>query len=55
LAQFTLAKPDFPNVPLASDLPKTQAGRQAIEFLTSDFRARLAASRARPNLPTETR
>jgi tripartite-type tricarboxylate transporter receptor subunit TctC len=36
LAQFTLAQPDLPNVPVASDLPKTPTGRQAIDFLTAD-------------------
>ncbi len=36
LAQFTLAKPDLANVPVASDLPKTAAGRQAIDFLAAD-------------------
>jgi tripartite-type tricarboxylate transporter receptor subunit TctC len=52
LAQFTLAKPDFPNVPLASDLPKTQAGRQAIDFLTSDSVLAWPLV-APPDLPTE--
>ena len=36
LAQFTLGKPDLPNVPLASDLPKTPEGRKAIDMLTAD-------------------
>src|SRR5215208_3134770 len=36
LAQFTLSKPDLPNVPLATDLPPTQIGKQAIEFLAAD-------------------
>jgi tripartite-type tricarboxylate transporter receptor subunit TctC len=36
LAQFTLSKPDLPNVPVASDLPKTQTGRQAIDMLAAD-------------------
>jgi tripartite-type tricarboxylate transporter receptor subunit TctC len=36
LTQFTLGKPDLPNVPVASELPKTQAGRQAIELLSAD-------------------
>ena len=36
LAQFTLGKPDLPNVPLASDLPKTPEGRKAIEMLAAD-------------------
>jgi tripartite-type tricarboxylate transporter receptor subunit TctC len=36
LAQFTLSKPDLPNVPLASDLPPTQTGKQAIELLAAD-------------------
>ena len=36
LAQFTLGKPDLANVPLASDLPPTATGRQAIELLSAD-------------------
>ncbi len=36
LAQFTLSKPDLPNVPVASDLPPTMAGKQAIDVLASD-------------------
>jgi tripartite-type tricarboxylate transporter receptor subunit TctC len=36
LAQFTLSKPDLPNVPVASDLPPTPAGRQAIDVLAAD-------------------
>jgi tripartite-type tricarboxylate transporter receptor subunit TctC len=36
LTQFTLGKPDLPDVPVASELPKTQAGRQAIELLSAD-------------------
>jgi tripartite-type tricarboxylate transporter receptor subunit TctC len=36
LAQFTLSKPDLPNVPLASDLPPTKTGKQAIELLAAD-------------------
>jgi tripartite-type tricarboxylate transporter receptor subunit TctC len=36
LAQFTLSKPDLPNVPLASELPPTPTGRQAIELLSAD-------------------
>jgi tripartite-type tricarboxylate transporter receptor subunit TctC len=36
LAQFTLGKPDLPGVPLATDLPKTPEGRQAIEILAAD-------------------
>jgi tripartite-type tricarboxylate transporter receptor subunit TctC len=36
LAQFTLSKPDLPNVPVASDLPPTQTGKQAIELLAAD-------------------
>ena len=36
LAQFTLSKPDLPNVPLATDLPPTQIGKQAIELLAAD-------------------
>ena len=36
LAQFTLGKPDLPNVPLATDLAKTQADKDIMEFLTSD-------------------
>jgi tripartite-type tricarboxylate transporter receptor subunit TctC len=36
LAQFTLGKPDLPDVPLAQDLPKTDDGRQAIEMLSAD-------------------
>jgi len=36
LAQFTLSKPDLPNVPLASALAPTLAGRQAIDVLAAD-------------------
>jgi len=36
LAQFTLSQPDLPNVPLASELPPTRIGRQAIELLSAD-------------------
>ena len=36
LAQFTLAKPDLANVPVAGTLPKTSEGRQAIEILSAD-------------------
>ncbi len=37
LTQFALSKnPDFPDVPLAMDLPATEAGRRAIEFISSD-------------------
>jgi tripartite-type tricarboxylate transporter receptor subunit TctC len=36
LAQFTLSKPDLPGVPVASDLAKSPAGRQAIDLLTAD-------------------
>jgi tripartite-type tricarboxylate transporter receptor subunit TctC len=36
LAQFTLSKPELPNVPLASDLPPTKTGKQAIELLAGD-------------------
>jgi tripartite-type tricarboxylate transporter receptor subunit TctC len=36
LAQFTLAKSDLPNVPLATDLVGTENGRRAIEFLAAD-------------------
>jgi tripartite-type tricarboxylate transporter receptor subunit TctC len=36
LAQFTLSKPNLPNVPLASDLPPTKTGKQAIELLAAD-------------------
>ena len=52
LAQFTLAKPDLPGVPVAGDLPPTQTGRQAIEFLSADtvFAWPLLAP---PDLPAE--
>jgi tripartite-type tricarboxylate transporter receptor subunit TctC len=36
LTQFTLGKPELPDVPVASELPKTQDGRQAIEILSAD-------------------
>jgi tripartite-type tricarboxylate transporter receptor subunit TctC len=37
LAQFALEKHrDFPDVPLAMDLPESEAGKRAIEFLTAD-------------------
>lgn len=36
LAQFTLGKPDLPDVPLAAALPKSPEGRQAIEMLSVD-------------------
>ena len=36
LAQFTLGKPDLPDVPLASDLPKRPEGRKAIDMLAAD-------------------
>jgi tripartite-type tricarboxylate transporter receptor subunit TctC len=36
LVQFTLSKPDLPDVPVASDLAKTQTGRQAIDLLAAD-------------------
>jgi tripartite-type tricarboxylate transporter receptor subunit TctC len=36
LAQFTLSKPDLPNVPLASALAPTLAGRQALDVLAAD-------------------
>jgi len=36
LAQFTLSKTPLPNVPLASELVPTQAGRQAIDVLAAD-------------------
>ncbi len=36
LAQFTLGKPDLPNVPVASELAPTPAGRQVIELLAAD-------------------
>jgi tripartite-type tricarboxylate transporter receptor subunit TctC len=36
LTQFTLGKPDLPNVPVARDLPSTEAGRQAIDLLAAD-------------------
>jgi tripartite-type tricarboxylate transporter receptor subunit TctC len=36
LAQFTLGKPALPDVPLASELPKTPEGRQAIDILAAD-------------------
>jgi tripartite-type tricarboxylate transporter receptor subunit TctC len=36
LVQFTLSKPDLPDVPVASDLPRTPTGRQAIDLLAAD-------------------
>ena len=37
LAQFALKKdPDFPDVPLAMDLPPTADGKRAVEFISSD-------------------
>jgi tripartite-type tricarboxylate transporter receptor subunit TctC len=36
LTQFTLGKPDLPNVPVASQLPSTQTGRQVIDLLSAD-------------------
>ena len=36
LAQFTLGKPDLPDIPLAAALPKSPEGRQAIELLSLD-------------------
>jgi tripartite-type tricarboxylate transporter receptor subunit TctC len=36
LVQFTLSKPDLANVPIASDLPKSPTGRQAIDLLAVD-------------------
>jgi tripartite-type tricarboxylate transporter receptor subunit TctC len=36
LTQFTLGKPDLPNVPLASDLVMTPTGRQVIDVLAAD-------------------
>ena len=37
LTQFALSKnSDFPDVPLAMDLPATEAGRRAIEFVSAD-------------------
>jgi tripartite-type tricarboxylate transporter receptor subunit TctC len=36
LAQFTLGKPALPDVPLASDLPTTAEGRQAMDILAAD-------------------
>jgi tripartite-type tricarboxylate transporter receptor subunit TctC len=36
LTQFTVGKPDLPDAPLASELPKTPEGRQAIEILSAD-------------------
>jgi tripartite-type tricarboxylate transporter receptor subunit TctC len=52
LAQFTLGKPDLPDVPLASDLPPTPTGRQAIDVLAAD--SVLAwPMLAPPDLPTE--
>jgi tripartite-type tricarboxylate transporter receptor subunit TctC len=36
LAQFTLSKPDLPNVPLAADVAGSERGRRAIEFLAAD-------------------
>jgi tripartite-type tricarboxylate transporter receptor subunit TctC len=36
LVQFTLAKPDLPQVPVASDLPPSATGRQAIDLLAVD-------------------
>jgi tripartite-type tricarboxylate transporter receptor subunit TctC len=37
LAQFSAAGPYLPDVPLARDLPATQSGRQAIEFVSADM------------------
>jgi tripartite-type tricarboxylate transporter receptor subunit TctC len=36
LVQFTLSKPDLPGVPVARDLPKSEQGKQAIDFLSAD-------------------
>ncbi len=36
LAQFTLGRPDLPNVPLATDVAGSERGRRAIEFLAAD-------------------
>jgi tripartite-type tricarboxylate transporter receptor subunit TctC len=37
LTQFALSKhKDFPDLPLAMDLPETEVGRRAIEFISSD-------------------
>jgi tripartite-type tricarboxylate transporter receptor subunit TctC len=36
LAQFTLSKPDLPGVPVASDLPPSPTGKQAIDMLAAD-------------------
>jgi tripartite-type tricarboxylate transporter receptor subunit TctC len=37
LAQFALKKdPDFPDVPLAMDLPPTVDGKRAVEFISAD-------------------
>ncbi len=52
LAQFTLSKPDLANVLVASDLPKTPTGRQAIDFLAADSVLAWPLV-APPDLPTE--
>jgi tripartite-type tricarboxylate transporter receptor subunit TctC len=52
LVQFTLSKPDLPNVPVASDLPQAAAGRQAIDFLAADSVLAWPLL-APPDLPTE--
>jgi ABC-type phosphate/phosphonate transport system substrate-binding protein len=36
LTQFTLSKPELPNVPVASDLATNPMGRQVIDFLSAD-------------------
>src|SRR5439155_7160454 len=52
LAQFTLGKPDLPNVPLASALAPTPAGRQALDVLAADSVLAWPLL-APPNLPAE--
>jgi tripartite-type tricarboxylate transporter receptor subunit TctC len=36
LVQFTLSKPELPGVPVARDLPKSEQGKQAVDFLSAD-------------------
>lgn len=36
LTQFTLGKPDLPNVPVARGLPSSETGRQAIDLMSAD-------------------
>jgi tripartite-type tricarboxylate transporter receptor subunit TctC len=52
LAQFTLGKPELPDVPLGRDLVPSESGKQAIDFFTADslFAWPLMAP---PDLPAE--